>query len=107
LRKFGWFFKFDKARYLSPAVSRQPAEGQRQWKPCFAGSSKADLDGDPAKSQPQGEARLRFCALSGAQSRRVLLQQNQAYRAIATRYDKLARNFLAAVHLVAAIILLN
>ena len=29
------------------------------------------------------------------------------YRAIATRYDKLARNFLAAVQLVAAIILLN
>src|SRR6202521_4923276 len=29
------------------------------------------------------------------------------YRAIATRYDKLARNFLAAVQLIAAIILLN
>jgi transposase len=29
------------------------------------------------------------------------------FRAIATRYDKLARNFLAAVELVAAIILLN
>jgi transposase len=29
------------------------------------------------------------------------------FRAIATRYDKLARNFLAAVQLVAAIILLN
>ncbi len=29
------------------------------------------------------------------------------YRAIATRYDKLDRNFLAAVQLVAAIILLN
>jgi transposase len=29
------------------------------------------------------------------------------YRAIATRYDKLARNFLAAVQLVAAVILLN
>jgi transposase len=29
------------------------------------------------------------------------------FRAIATRYDKLARNFLAGVHLVAAIILLN
>ena len=29
------------------------------------------------------------------------------YRAIATRYDKLARNFLAAVQLVAAIVLLN
>jgi transposase len=29
------------------------------------------------------------------------------YRGIATRYDKLARNFLGAVQLVAAIILLN
>jgi len=29
------------------------------------------------------------------------------YRAIATRYDKTRRNFLAAVHLVASAILLN
>jgi transposase len=29
------------------------------------------------------------------------------FRAIATRYDKTARNFLAAVHLVATIVLLN
>ena len=29
------------------------------------------------------------------------------FRAIATRYDKLARNFLAAVQLISAIILLN
>ena len=29
------------------------------------------------------------------------------YRAIATRYDKLARNFLAGVHLASAVILLN
>ena len=29
------------------------------------------------------------------------------FRAIATRYDKTARNFLAAIHLVASIILLN
>ncbi len=29
------------------------------------------------------------------------------YRGIATRYDKLARNFLAAVHLVAAVIILK
>jgi transposase len=29
------------------------------------------------------------------------------FRGIATRYDKLARNFLAAVQLVGAIILLN
>jgi transposase len=29
------------------------------------------------------------------------------YRAIATRYDKTARNFLAGIHLAAAIVLLN
>ncbi len=29
------------------------------------------------------------------------------FRAIATRYDKTARNFLAAIHLAAAVILLN
>lgn len=29
------------------------------------------------------------------------------YRAIATRYDKTARNFLAAIHLAAAIVWLN
>jgi transposase len=29
------------------------------------------------------------------------------FRAIATRYDKLAKNFLAGVHLCATIILLN
>lgn len=29
------------------------------------------------------------------------------YRAIATRYDKTARNFLAAIHLAASVILLN
>jgi transposase len=29
------------------------------------------------------------------------------YRALATRYDKTARNFLAAIHLAAAIIWLN
>jgi transposase len=29
------------------------------------------------------------------------------YRAIATRYDKIARNFLAGIHLASAVILLN
>jgi transposase len=33
--------------------------------------------------------------------------QLKQYRAIATRYDKTARNFLAAIHLAAAIIWLN
>ena len=33
--------------------------------------------------------------------------QLKQYRAIATRYDKTSRNFLAAIHLAAAIIWLN
>ena len=32
---------------------------------------------------------------------------DKQFRAIATRYDKTARNFLAAVHLTAAVIWLN
>jgi transposase len=36
-----------------------------------------------------------------------LFNQLKHFRAIATRYDKLARNFLAGVHLAAAMILLN
>jgi hypothetical protein len=36
-----------------------------------------------------------------------LLQQTQSFRAIATRYDKLAINFLAEVYLASAVILLN
>ena len=35
------------------------------------------------------------------------LNKLKHFRAIATRYDKLARNFLAGVHLASAIILLN
>jgi transposase len=35
------------------------------------------------------------------------MRQFSTLRAIATRYDKLARNFLAGVHLASAIILLN
>ena len=42
-----------------------------------------------------------------AQSHRALIQSSQHFRAIATRYDKLARNFLAGVQLAAITILLN
>jgi len=36
-----------------------------------------------------------------------LFQKLKQYRAIATRYDKTARNFLGAIHLAAAVIWLN
>jgi len=35
------------------------------------------------------------------------IKSDKQFRAIATRYDKTARNFLAAVHLTAAVIWLN
>ncbi len=40
----------------------------------------------------------------GSQWAEILFKQ---FRAIATRYDKTARNFLAAIHLAASVILLN
>jgi len=45
--------------------------------------------------------------LQGAPPHREFSLQAKQYRAIATRYDKTARNFLAAIHLAAAIIWLN
>ena len=38
---------------------------------------------------------------------RHLIEKFKQFRAIATRYDKTAKNFLAAIHLAAAIIWLN
>jgi transposase len=58
----------------------------------------------PAKSQPQDQAGLRFRALPLIER---FFNKIKHFRAIATRYDKLAINFLAAVQLVSAIILLN
>ncbi|WP_075899017.1 transposase [Moorena bouillonii] len=44
---------------------------------------------------------------SGGNNHENLFQKLKQYRAIATRYDKTARNFLGAIHLAAAIIWLN
>jgi transposase len=52
-------------------------------------------------------ARLRLRSLSRTQSNRTILNKITHFRVIATRYDKLDRNFLAAVQLVSAMILLN
>jgi len=60
--------------------------------------------GHPAKSPPQDQAGLRF------RERNLIerfFNKIKHFRAIATRYDKLATNFLAAVQLVSAIILLD
>jgi transposase len=64
-----------------------------------------DYAGHPAKSQPQDQAGLRFYRERNLIER--FFNKIKHFRAIATRYDKLATNFLAAVQLVAAIILLN
>jgi transposase len=54
--------------------------------------------------------RTRFSDTQGAIQRNLVerfFNKIKHFRAIATRYDKLAKNFLAAVRLVSAIILLN
>ena len=50
---------------------------------------------------------MRLRTLLRTQSHRAFLNQLEHFRAIATRYDKLARNFLAGVQLAAITILLN
>ena len=51
---------------------------------------------------------MRFCpVLRSATSSRRFFNKLKHFRAIATRYDKLARNFLAGIHLALAIILIN
>jgi len=57
-----------------------PPKRNRRWKPCFS----------PALYRDRNAIERTFCRLKD-------------FRRIATRYDKLARNFLAAVQLVATV----
>ena len=66
------------------AVPNIPAKSNRKWKPCFSKTLYRERN-----------LIERF------------FNKIKHFRAIATRYDKLAINFLAAVQLVSAIILLN
>ena len=62
----------------------------------------------PPKAKSQGAACLRFCACICERNLiERFLKQLKHFRAIATRYDKLARNFLAGIQLACAMILLN
>ena len=59
--------------------------------------------GDPQQVRPQEHPSLRWHPLPRSQRHRTDVLPTKDFRRIATRYDKLARNFLAAV-LIAAII---
>jgi len=50
---------------------------------------------------------MRFHSLQERNLIERLFEKPKQFRAIATRYDKLARNFLGAIRLVAAVIQLN
>ena len=52
----------------------------------------------PTQGQPQGPDMLQPLPLQGAQPHRAL--KAKQFRRIATRYDKLAENYLAALKLV-------
>jgi transposase len=60
-----------------------------------------------AQIQPKDQTRLRFRTYCERNLIERFLNKFKHFRAIATRYDKLARNFLAAVQRVSVIILLN
>ncbi|MER8421744.1 IS5 family transposase [Mesorhizobium sp. M1428] len=54
----------------------------------------------PAQGQPQGPNVLQPLSLQGPQPRRTFFNKAKQFRRIATRYDKLAENYLAALKLV-------
>jgi len=76
---------------------------KRVIKPLLAAGKTAVI---PAKRNRKSSA-ITTKSLQGPPSHRELLRKLKQFRAIATRYDKTARNFLAAIQLVAAIIWLN
>jgi len=61
----------------------------------------------PPKANRKVPRGLRFRALLRTKPHRALLHKLKHFRAIATRYDKLAKIFLAGVQLASAMILLN
>jgi transposase len=62
---------------------------------------------NPAPAKARDAARIRPRTLQGAHLIEDFSCKLNQFRAIATRYDKTARNFLAAIHLATAIIWLN
>jgi transposase len=60
-----------------------------------------------AQAQPQDPASFRQGHLQGRHLIENFYCRLKQFRAIATRYDKTARNFLAAIHLAAAMVWLN
>ncbi len=60
----------------------------------------------PAQGQPRRPAQMRLRPLSRAHLVEWFFNRLN-FRAVATRYDKLAQHSLAAVHLITAIMLLN
>jgi transposase len=61
----------------------------------------------PPKANPKVKRDCDFALYRARHLVERFFNKIKQYRGIAARYDKLARNFLAAVQLVAAIILLN
>ena len=70
-------------------------------------NDRSDRPGNPIQIQPKNPAPVRLRPLLRKRNLVTLFNKLKHFRAIATRYDKLAKIFLAAVHLACAAILLN
>jgi transposase len=77
---------------------------ERVIKPLTAAGKTAVIPSKANRKQPREFDRHMYAARHLIENFFAKLKQ---FRAIATRYDKTARNFLAAVHLAAAVIWLN
>src|ERR1700689_4096570 len=90
------------AEMLPPEKPFDPEE--RLIKPPAAAGKTAVIPSKANRKQPRNFDRHMYAARHLIENFFAKLKQ---YRAIATRYDKTARNFLAAVHLAASVIWLN
>ena len=77
---------------------------ERVIKPLAAAGKTAVIPSKANRKQPRNFDRQMYAARHLIENFFAKIKQ---FRAIATRYDKTARNFLAAVHLTASVIWLN
>ena len=97
---------------LLPEMRPIPCWPTKPSMPTSASSNRLLAAGkDRPSSRPRATARSNAPFRQRAYKARHLIEnffcKLKQFRAIATRYDKTARNFLAAIHLAAAIIWLN
>lgn len=109
--KLACLARFDRGRCAAAANGRRAAD-RRQSLRCRqarlrTASGRRQIGGNPAAAKPREPSDFDRELYKARHLIENFFWKLKQFRAITTRYDKIARNFLAAIHLAAAIIRLN